>query len=128
MRNLKSNLRGTGVFSGIAVQLMLSSFIQDHLIVRPRNLFRRRLHKSLVLVGCCKLRYIFKVSNRISFCFGEGSLNISGKIFNEFIAPRLMPIDDATNAVIEQNKLFIDIQRCLILCLPDFLFDQLNQV
>ena len=39
-----------------------------------------------------------------------------------------MTIDDATNAVIEQNKLFIDIQRCLIMCLPDFLFDQLNQV
>ena len=44
-------------------------------------------------------------------------LNVSGKIFNEFIAPRLMLIDKATNAVIEHNQLFIDadFQRVLLL-------------
>ncbi len=57
---------------------------------------------------------------------GEIQFDILGQVFNEFIALRLMGVDDQPNTVVEQKEVGVDMECGLILCQADIPLDLLD--
>ena len=97
-------------------------------MVIPSNLCKRRLHNFLFWKTQCELRHIFQVSHRVAGGVRKRHFNVGGKIFNKFVAPCLVLVDDLADGVVENQQLTIDADRCTVLCCADLLLDRLDDI
>ena len=95
-------------------------------MVIPSKLCKRRLHNLLFGKTQCKLRHVFQVSHRVVGGVWKRHFNVGGKIFNKFVAPCLVLVDDLADGVIENQQLSIDADRCTVLCCADLLLDRFD--
>ena len=107
---------------------VIRELVQQSGIVPPRNLCNRLLHKFIARIGRRKLRHIFQVSHRVAGGVWKRHFNVGGKIFNKFVAPCLVLVDDLADGVIENQQLTIDADRCTVLCCADLLLDRLDDI
>ena len=75
-------------------------------MVIPSNLCKRRLHNFLFGKTQCELRHVFQVSHRVAGGVWKRHFNVCGKIFNKFVAPCLVLVDDLADGVVISSVLF----------------------
>ena len=92
-------------------------------MVIPSNLCKCRLHNFLVRKTQSKLRHIFQISHRVAGGVRKRSFNVGGKIFNKFVAPCLVLVDDLADGVVENQQLSIDADCRTVLRRADRLLD-----
>ena len=111
----------------------LKSLFQNSLNCSPRgdipsNLCKRCLHKLLIRKAPSKFCHIPQISHRVAGGVRKRNFNVGGKIFNKFVAPCLVLIDDITDRVVENQQLSIDADHRAVLHRADLLFDRFNDV
>ena len=94
----------------------------------PRNLCNRLLHKFIVRIGRCEFRHIFQVSHGVAGGVRKRNFNVGGKIFNKFVAPCLVLVDDLADGVVENQQLSIDADRRAVLRCADLLLDRFDDI
>ena len=92
-------------------------------IMIPSNLCKCRLHNFLVRKTQSKLRHIFQISHRVAGGVRKRNFNVGGKIFNKFVAPCLVLVDDLADGVVENQQLSIDADCRTVLRRADRLLD-----
>ena len=97
-------------------------------MVIPSNLCKRRLHNFLIGETQCEFRHIFQVSHGVAGGVRKRNFNVGGKIFNKFVSPCLVLVDDLADGVVENQQLTIDADRRTVLRRADLLLDRLDDI
>lgn len=92
-------------------------------MVIPSKLCKHRLHNLLFGKMQCELRHVFQVSHRVAGGVWKRHFNVGGKIFNKFVAPCLVLVDDLADGVVENQQLSIDADCRTVLRRADRLLD-----
>ena len=106
----------------------LAKVLSNAYMVIPSNLCKRRLHNFLIGKTQCELRHVFQVSHRVAGGVRKRNFNVGGKIFNKFVAPCLVLVDDLADGVVENQQLSIDTDRSTVLRRADLLLDRFDDI